>query len=114
MEARKRIGVVSLALMLWLFGVQVTRAAEIVRVAYASINPSVYCLIIAEKEGYFKKEGLRLELLSIRGEIAIRTALAGEIYFFTNAGSALAGAVRGVPVKILAIFQDKPAWDLIA
>ncbi|MGH7766813.1 MAG: ABC transporter substrate-binding protein, partial [Candidatus Binatia bacterium] len=30
------------------------------------------------------------------------------------AGSALAAAVRGVPVKILTIFQDKPSWDLIA
>jgi len=114
MEARNKMRLVRLALMFWLFGVQVAWAAETVRVAYASINPSVYCLIIAEKEGYFKQEGLRLELLSIRGEIAIRTALAGEIYFFTNAGSALAGAVRGVPVKILTIFQDKPAWDLIA
>ena len=114
MEARNKMRLVPLALMFWLFGVQVAWAAEAVRVAYASINPSVYCLIIAEKEGYFKQEGLRIELLSIRGEIAIRTALAGEIYFFTNAGSALAGAVRGVPVKILTIFQDKPAWDLIA
>jgi NitT/TauT family transport system substrate-binding protein len=53
-------------------------------------------------------------LLSIRGEIAIRIALAGEIDFFTNAGSAMAAAVRGVPVKIVTIFQDKPSWDLIA
>lgn len=114
MEAGIKMRLVALCLLLSPFGVEVTRGAETVRVAYASINPSVYCLIIAEKEGYFKEEGIRLELLSIRGEIAIRTALAGEIYFFTNAGSALAGAVRGVPVKILTIFQDKPAWDLIA
>jgi NitT/TauT family transport system substrate-binding protein len=40
--------------------------------------------------------------------------LAGEVDFFTNAGSALAGAVRGVPVRIVTVFQDKPSWDLIA
>lgn len=89
-------------------------AAENVRVAYPSMNSSTYCLIIAQKEGYMREEGLNVELLSIRGEIAIRIALAGEIDFFTNAGSALAAAVRGVPVKILAVFQDKPSWDLIA
>jgi NitT/TauT family transport system substrate-binding protein len=89
-------------------------AAENIRVAYPSMNSSTYCLIIAQKEGYMREEGLNVELLSIRGEIAIRIALAGEIDFFTNAGSALAAAVRGVPVKILAVFQDKPSWDLIA
>ncbi len=96
-----------------LFAVQSSLAAENVRVAYPSMNPSVFSIIIAEKEGYLKEEGLDVQLLSIRGEIAIRTALAGEIDFFTNAGSALAAAVRNVPVKILTVFQDKPSWDLI-
>ena len=90
------------------------RAVENVRVAYPSMNASVFCLIIAQKEGYLKEEGLEAQLLSIRGEIAIRTALAGEVDFFTNAGSALAAAVRSVPVKIVTVFQDKPGWDLIA
>jgi ABC-type nitrate/sulfonate/bicarbonate transport system substrate-binding protein len=90
------------------------RGAENVRVAYPSFNTSVYCLIVAQKEGYFREEGLALELLNIRGEIAIRSALAGEIDYFTNAGSALAAAVRNVPVKIVTVFQDKPGWDLIA
>ena len=63
---------------------------------------------------YLKEEGLEAQLLSIRGENAIRTTLAGEVDFFTNAGSALAAGVRGVPVKIVTVFQDKPGWDLIA
>jgi len=97
-----------------LFIVDPLLAIDNVRVAYPSLNTSVFCVIIADKEGYLKEEGLGVELLSIRGEIAIRTALAGEIDYFTNAGSALAAAVRNVPVKILTVFQDRPAWDLIA
>ena len=90
-------------------------AADNLRVACPSMSStSVFSLVIAQKEGYFKEEGLNVELLSIRGEIAIRTTLAGEVDFFTNAGSALAAAVRGVPVKLLTVFQDKPSWDLIA
>lgn len=90
------------------------RAIDNLRVAYPSMNTSVFALSIAQKEGYFKEQGLNVELLSIRGEIAIRTTLAGEVDFFTNAGSALAAAVRGVPVKLITVFQDKPSWDLIA
>jgi NitT/TauT family transport system substrate-binding protein len=89
-------------------------SADNVRVAYPSLSSSIFCLIVAQKEGYFREEGINVELLSIRGEIAIRTVLAGEVDFFTNAGSALAAAVRGVPVKILAVFQDRPGWNLIA
>ena len=89
-------------------------AIDNLRVAYPSLNTSVFALIIAQKEGYMKEEGLNVELLSIRGEIAIRTTLAGDVDFFTNAGSALAAAVRAVPVKLVTVFQDKPGWDLIA
>jgi ABC-type nitrate/sulfonate/bicarbonate transport system substrate-binding protein len=99
---------------IWLCAVKSGFAIENVRVAYPSMNTSVFCILIAQKEGYLKEEGLDVQLLSIRGEIAIRTALAGEVDFFTNAGSALAAAVRGVPVKIATVFQDKPGWDLIA
>ena len=111
----KRMAALSLVcLMVSLFAVEPSRAVENVRVAYPSMGTSVFCLIIAQKEGYLKEEGLDAQLLSIRGEIAIRTTLAGEVDFFTNAGSALAAAVRGVPVKIVTVFQDRPSWDLIA
>ena len=97
-----------------IFIVQPGFAIDNLRVAYPSLNTSVFSLIIAKKEGYFKEEGLNVELLSIRGEIAIRTTLSGDVDFFTNAGSALAAAVRGVPVRLVTVFQDKPGWDLIA
>ena len=112
LEALRRVFPVCLIALF--FSVPPARAVENVRVAYPSMNTSVFCLIIAQKEGYLKEEGLDAQLLSIRGEIAIRTTLAGEVDFFTNAGSALAAAVRGVPVKIMTVFQDKPGWDLIA
>ena len=114
MSHRRATRLVLISLIVSLCTVQPARALENVRVAYPSMNTSVFCLIIAQKEGYLKEEGLDAQLLSIRGEIAIRTTLAGEVDFFTNAGSALAAAVRGVPVKIITVFQDKPGWDLIA
>ena len=114
MNQRKMTRLSLICLSFSLFFIESALAIENVRVAYPSMNPSVFCLIIAQKEGYLKEEGLDVQLLSIRGEIAIRTTLAGEVDFFTNAGSALAAAVRAVPVKIVTVFQDKPGWDLIA
>lgn len=113
---KERSGLAYIALLfgfLFLLSPIPSSALENVRLAYPSLSSSVFYFVIAQKEGYFKEEGLNVEILSIRGEIAIRTALAGEIDFFTNAGSALAAAVRGIPVKIITVVQDKPSWDLI-
>ena len=114
MQQGRIIRLLIVSLIVSFLAVESSRAAENVRVAYPSMSTSVFCLVIAQKEGYLKEEGIDAQLLSIRGEIAIRTTLAGEVDFFTNAGSALAAAVRSVPVKIVTVFQDKPGWDLIA
>lgn len=103
-----------IAALISLFAAGSALAVDNLRVAYPSLNTSVFALIIAQKEGYFKEEGINVELLSIRGEIAIRTTLSGDVDFFTNAGSALAAAVRNVPVRLITVFQDKPGWDMIA
>jgi NitT/TauT family transport system substrate-binding protein len=114
MNRAKLAGWIVIGAIFSLMAVKSSFAIDNLRVAYPSLNTSVFALIIAQKEGYMKEEGLNVELLSIRGEIAIRTTLAGDVDFFTNAGSALAAAVRGVPVKLVTVFQDKPGWDLIA
>ena len=114
MNCRKMVRWVVVWALFSLVAVDSSLAIDNLRVAYPSLNISVFALIIAQKEGYMKEEGLNVELLSIRGEIAIRTTLAGDVDFFTNAGSALAAAVRGIPVKLVTVFQDKPGWDLIA
>lgn len=114
MGSRNAIRTVLLGVLWPLMWIAPAAALDNVRVAYPSLNTSVFSLIIAQKEGYFKEENLNVELLSIRGEIAIRTTLAGDVDFFTNAGSALAAGVRGVPVRLVTVFQDKPGWDLIA
>ena len=114
MKRPKGKGWIVAAALIWLFAVGPALAVDNLRVAYPSLNTSVFSLIIAQKEGYFKEEGINLELLSVRGEIAIRTTLAGDVDFFTNAGSGVAAAVRGVPVRLITVFQDKPGWDLIA
>jgi len=89
-------------------------ALETVRLAYPSLSSTMFYLLIAQKEGYYKQEGLNVEILNIRGEIGIRTALAGEIDFITNAGSSLVAGIRSVPLKLVIVCQDRPSWELIA
>ena len=92
-----------------------THAVDRLRVATASMtSPSVLYLLIAQREGYFKNEGLNVEIINMRGELAAKIAVAGEIDFFTQALSGLTAAVRGMPLKILLIVDEKPSWDFMA
>ncbi|MGH7875429.1 MAG: ABC transporter substrate-binding protein [Candidatus Binatia bacterium] len=77
-------------------------------------SSSVLYLQIAQREGYFKAEGLSVEIINMRGEIAAKIASAGEIDFFTQALSGLTAAMRGLPLKILMIVDQRPAWDFLA
>jgi ABC-type nitrate/sulfonate/bicarbonate transport system substrate-binding protein len=74
----KRIGSILLTtLASVLLVADIIFALENVRVAYPTMGTGVFYLVIAQKEGYYKEEGLNVELLNVRGEIAIKTALAG-------------------------------------
>ena len=59
MSHRRITSLVLISLIVSLFTVEPARAIENVRVAYPSMNTSVFCLIIAQKEGYLKEEGHR-------------------------------------------------------
>src|SRR5687767_2429734 len=85
-----------------IFSARLSNALETVRVATSSLtSPSILYLLMAQREGYFKEEGLNPEVINIRGEIAVKTAITREIAFFIHAGSGLVAAVRGLPIKIL-------------
>ena len=104
-----------LAVLAWCLFPRPSFALENLRMAAASaVTLSTLYLQMAQREGYFKEEGFHVEVIGIRGEVAVMAAVSGEVNFFTQAGSALAAAVRGIPVKILLIAEDKPPWDLIA
>src|SRR5690606_12682326 len=68
MRKKKAIQAVVASALFHLLIIAPSFAIENIRVAYPSMNTSVFSLLIAQKEGYFKEEGLNIELLSIRGE----------------------------------------------
>jgi len=100
---------------LFVFAPGSIHALDNVRVATPSLtSPSVLYLLVAQKEGHFKDAGLNVEIINMRGELAAKITAIGEIDFFTQGFSGLGAAVRGIPLKILMIADEKPDWDFIA
>ena len=76
-------------------------AAENIRVSYASLSTSYMDHVVAMERGYFREEGLQIEAVRAGGGVATPALLSGQLHFSTSASSALSGAIRGGPLKIV-------------
>ena len=61
-------------------------------------------LAIADRKGFFQEEGLQGEFIRINPAIAFQALVGGEIDYYTVLGPGAAAAIRGVPVKIVAVY----------
>jgi len=68
---------------------------------------------IAQMKGFYREEGLDLETLLIRGSVGMQALLGGTVDYASAAGSIIAAAVRGAPVKLVLIVNSKPQFDLV-
>jgi NitT/TauT family transport system substrate-binding protein len=69
---------------------------------------------IANVKGFYRDEGLDVEVILIRGAVGMQALLGGSVDYTSASGSTIAAAVRGIPVKLVFIASAKPQFDLIA
>jgi len=70
-------------------------------------------LYYAQEKGFFSQEGLELHVLVVRGIIGVSSLMSGEIDVTCHAGSGFSAALRGIPIKIIAVTRDRPIHELI-
>ena len=69
---------------------------------------------IAQVKGFYREEGLDVEVIMIRGAVGMQALLGGSVDYTSASGSTIAAAVRGISVKLVFIASAKPQFDLIA
>ena len=69
---------------------------------------------IANIKGFYRDEGLDVEVILIRGAVGMQALLGGSVDYTSASGSTIAAAVRGITVKLAFIASAKPQFDLIA
>jgi NitT/TauT family transport system substrate-binding protein len=67
---------------------------------------------IAVDKGFFKEEALEPELILTRGTTAIAAAVAGDVEAIHIMGSAIRGIIQGLPMKVLAVYNQRPLFWL--
>ena len=91
-----------------------TPAAEKVRVAVANFNVTFLPAGVAAKKGYFRDEGLEVEVIRVSPPVSIAALMGGDLDYVMVLGSSVRAAVRGLPVKVLANFIDALTFGLVA
>ena len=103
-----------LALVVFAMLVSQVGAADRIRIGYPDFNSSTFTLPLAQIRGFFQEEGLQAELIRIRSAVAIPALTSGEIDYHTVVSPALAAALRGIPVRLVACFTPGLTTAIIA
>lgn len=92
-----------------------TVAAEerAVRIGFPSIAFQELPLFAASKRGFFRAEGLNVELVQIAGSPAVAALLSGDVDYITHNSRIVATAVRGGGVKSVFNYVARPIYYLV-
>ena len=103
-------GFLLLALSLWSRMAQ----AEIIKIAIPSTTQAVLPFTIARDKGYYRAEGLDVELILMSAPIASRALLSGDVTVATVGGAGLPPVLRGSPFKFLFTTYNRAMFWLYA
>jgi ABC-type nitrate/sulfonate/bicarbonate transport system substrate-binding protein len=89
-------------------------AADKVRMSISSIDVSFLTAGVGQKRGFFRDEGFDLELIRMNANISVTALSTGDIDYTMIFASVVRGAMRGLPMKVVASFMDSSTHMLIA
>jgi NitT/TauT family transport system substrate-binding protein len=70
-------------------------------VAIPAVTPAVSTFAIAKDKGYYREEGLDVELVQMPSAIGTQALIAGNVKFSTLGGASMPPVLRGAPLKFL-------------
>jgi ABC-type nitrate/sulfonate/bicarbonate transport system substrate-binding protein len=84
-----------------------------VRLSATSVAVTELQFRIALLKGFYRDEGLDVEIVLIRGAVGMQALLGGSVDYTSAAGSIIAGATRGMPVRLVLVVNARPQFDLV-
>ena len=83
-----------------------------VYVAIPAVTPAVSTFVIARDKGYYREEGLDVELVQMPSAVGTQALIAGNVKFSTLGGASVPALLRGAPLKFLFSTFHKPMFWL--
>jgi NitT/TauT family transport system substrate-binding protein len=91
-----------------------TRDIERIRVGYSVGGLIPFPVVVAQENKFFEHLGLDVELINIPPTLAVTALVSGDSQYVIFAGTTLNAAVRGLPVKLVMVYNDRPLFSLMS
>ena len=108
-----RLRLIASSLFVWVVSAAVVQA-EVLKVAIPSTTQAVLPFTIARDKGYYRAEGLDVELILMSAPNASRALLSGDVTVATVGGAGLPPVLRGSPFKFLFTTYNRAMFWLYA
>ncbi len=93
---------------------QLGARTEKITIAYPSRGITVLPLRVAQVKGFFKAEGLEPEIIQMRAGVTVTALTTGDLDYGAPLDSIIRASARGLPLKGLMSFVNKPMHYLVA
>jgi NitT/TauT family transport system substrate-binding protein len=87
--------------------------AENIKIGLPSVTITAMPFFVAKEHGFFQQEGLNADMVVMPASLNIKVLLAGDIQYAATIGSAVAASIRGINVRTVMLFVDRPLQDLV-
>lgn len=84
-----------------------------IRIGLAARSTTSMPFFVARERGFFREEGLDVELIVMQAIQTIQATLGRSTQFASATGSAVSAAVNGAEVKVVLAVTERPSFDLI-
>jgi len=95
------------------FSADSSQKRPLVRMGLAARSTTSMPFFVAQERGFFREEGLEVELIVMQAIQTIQATLANSTQFASATGSAVSSAIRGADIKVILAVTDRPSFDLI-
>jgi ABC-type nitrate/sulfonate/bicarbonate transport system substrate-binding protein len=106
--------VIALSIALGSASIVSSATLERVRVGYSVGGLIPFPVVVAKENKLFEPLGLDLELINIPPTLAVTALVSGDLQYVIFAGTTLNAAVRGLPVKLVMVYNDRPLFSLMS
>ena len=90
-------------------------AADKIRISMTGFAGQFMTFPLAQKRGFLKEEGIESEIIRIAAAAGRAALASGEVDYSTGiGGTAIGGALSGIPIKVVACFVPAPVLALVS
>jgi NitT/TauT family transport system substrate-binding protein len=89
-----------------------SEAADKVVMSIPQIHTGFSYAYIAQEKGYFRDEGLEVEIIVAGGGTATSALISGSLDYSSSPSSAMSAILKGAALKVIQVGQSRPIYSL--